>query len=98
MAGSDPSAAIRFGAFLISGSLFLIFGIEFLISGITQYVLECVEANFPLDCTGTALWNLLSPIIGGTVTIVLGAVLYLFAYRLRRPPPASVVPVPSPPT
>jgi hypothetical protein len=83
---------IRFAAFLISGSLFLAFGIETLTDGITEYVVQCTNSGFPQDCSGISVLGIASPIVSGSVTVLLGIVLYAFAYRAYR----STLPDPAP--
>lgn len=88
--------SIRFAAYLIGGVLFLTFGTESLISGIIDWIVECSSSNFGRTCTGNQMWQVLSPVIGAGVLIVLAIIFFVLAYGSRRPASMSPPPPPRP--
>ncbi|MGC2359807.1 MAG: hypothetical protein WA691_05830 [Thermoplasmata archaeon] len=86
--------SIRFAAFLIGGVLFLTFGVENLVSGTIILVIECGSTGFGQYCSGNEVWQILAPVIGGTIVVVLAVVFFFLAYRARRSGAPSAPPPP----
>jgi hypothetical protein len=86
--------SIRFAAFLIGGVLFLTFGVEYFVSGIIDLSIECFSTSFGQPCTGSYVWQIAAPVIGGIIVVVLGIVFFVMAYRTRRPRTPDLPPPP----
>jgi hypothetical protein len=97
MYDSQLERAVRFAGYFIGGTLFLVFGIEFVVSGVTNWVLECMSPSFGSSpCSGNQIWQILSPLIGGIVLLVLGIAFVVLAHRFG-PSGLRVPGVPPPP-
>jgi hypothetical protein len=87
--------SIRFAAFLIGAVLFLVFGVEDLVSGAINVAVECGSTtNYGQSCSGSQLWQILAPVIGGVIVTAFGIVFLVLAYRIRRPITAFPPPPP----
>jgi hypothetical protein len=82
--------SIRFAAFLVAGAIFLTFGIQALVEGIISLIAECTNPGFAGQCSGSQLWESLSPIVAGVVLAVLAILFFVFAYHARHPMPVRV--------
>jgi len=86
--------SVRFAAFLIGGVLFLVFGVQYLVSGVIDWAIECTSLNSGGSCSGNEVWQILSPVFGGVIIVVLAIVFFILAYRSRRSGPAYLPPPP----
>lgn len=97
MGETDTSRAIRFAAFLISGSVFLTFAIEVMGSAVSDYLEVCVVSPVAGQCSGSAVWTFLSPLVSGGILVALGLILYVLAYGARNAVATTPTPAPTPP-
>jgi hypothetical protein len=94
MEESRLSGTVRFAAYLVSGALLIGYGAPLLSEGFAELYLECLSSQTGQNCSSSATWALLAPLLSGVVLVVLSIAFFVLAYRARltgaiSPPPSS---------